>query len=51
MPGGDLAKAGFGNAGSGGAAGHLLRKNGFSINSNTLNNGNFTSTTLKGTIG
>lgn len=51
MPGGDLAKAGFGNAGTGGAAGYLLRRNGFSINSNSLNNGNFTSATLKGTIG
>ena len=51
MPGGDLAKAGFGNAGTGGAAGYLLRRNGFSINSSSLNNGNFTSATLKGTIG
>jgi hypothetical protein len=51
MPGGDLAKAGFGSAGTGGAAGYLLRRNGFSINSNTLNDSNFASATLKGRIG
>jgi hypothetical protein len=51
MPGGNLAKVGFGNAGTGGAAGYLLRKNGFNINSNSLYNGNFGSATLKGRIG
>jgi len=51
MPGGNLAKAGFGNAASGGAAGYLLRKNGFTINSSSLYNGTFGSATLKGVIG